>query len=260
AKEARNLVKNGTKELILIAQDLTYYGIDLEKKQLLPQLLYKLNEIEGLEWIRLHYTYPASFPKDLLKAMKDCEKVCNYIDMPIQHISDSVLTGMRRAISKDETYRLLNEFRSEIPNITLRTTLMTGFPGEGENEFKELVEFVKEMKFDRLGVFTYSEEEDTYAQKQFTDDIPQEVKEERADIIMQIQQDISLELNQQKIGNSYKTIIDRKEGDFYIGRTEADSPEVDNEILITTNKDLTIGEFYNVKIESSDDFDLYGVV
>jgi ribosomal protein S12 methylthiotransferase len=259
--ETKALVKNGVKEIILIAQDLTYYGIDIYKGQELPDLLRKLSDIKGLEWIRLHYAYPTSFPKELLQVIKEKDNICNYLDIPFQHISDQVLRNMRRGVNSSQTYDLINTFRKEVPNLTLRTTIMVGFPGEEEADFEQLVKFVKDVRFDRLGVFTYSEEEDTYAADKFEDTISEEVKEERAAIIMEIQEQISLEKNEEKVGQSFKTIIDRIEGEYYIGRTEGDSPEVDNEVLIKADsKKLTIGKFYPVKIISADAFDIYGEV
>ena len=259
--EAKNLTNKGVKELILIAQDLTYYGIDLYKKIMLPELLKELINIKELKWIRLHYSYPTLFSDELIKIIVQERKICNYIDMPVQHISDNVLNKMRRAHSKKNTLEIINKLRKSNPNIALRTTLMVGHPGEDEKEFQELVKFVKETKFDRLGVFTYSEEEDTFGAKKFEDNIPIETKNKRAEEIMIIQEQISFELNQQKIGKIYEVIIDREEDGYYIARSEFDSPEVDNEILISnTNKDIIIGEFYNVKIINSKEFELFAKV
>lgn len=257
--ETQGLVKNGVKEIILIAQDLTYYGIDIYKGQELPDLLRKLSDIEGLEWIRLHYAYPTSFPKELLDVIKERKNICNYLDIPFQHISDRVLRNMRRGVNSSQTYDLVDTFRREIPNLTLRTTLLVGHPGEEEEDFQELIKFVKHARFDRLGVFTYSEEEDTYAANTFKDTIPEEVKEQRAATIMEIQEQISLEINESKVGKHFKTLIDRVEGEYFVGRTEGDSPEVDNEVLIkTADCNLMIGAFYTIKITSADAFDLFG--
>lgn len=260
--EAKQLVSKGVKEIMLIAQDLTYYGVDIYKSQELPDLLRKLSDIERLEWIRLHYAYPTSFPKGVLEVMKERENICNYLDIPFQHVSDNVLRNMRRGVNSSQTYDLIDMFRREVPNLSLRTTLLVGHPGESEQDFAELKEFVQKVKFDRLGVFTYSEEEDTYAAEKFEDTIPEEIKEQRAAEIMEIQEQISLDKNEAKVGKTLKTIIDRVEGEFYIGRTEADSPEVDNEVLIKfeSGTEINIGEFYPVKITSADVHDLYGIV
>ena len=259
--EVRSLTKHGVKELQVIAQELTYYGVDLYKKQMLPQLIDRMAGIEGVEWIRLHYAYPAHFPEDLFQVMKKHKNVCHYMDIALQHISDNMLQKMRRHITKEETYRLLERFRQEMPDIHLRTTLMVGHPGETEADFEELKKFVREMKFERMGAFAYSEEEGTYAAAHYEDSVPAEVKEERLNELMTIQQTISAELNAQKIGREMKVIIDRLEGDYYIGRTEYDSPEVDPEVLIErTNGDLKIGDFYQAKIIQSDDYDLYAEI
>jgi ribosomal protein S12 methylthiotransferase len=260
--EAKQLVSKGVKEIMLIAQDLTYYGVDIYKSQELPDLLRKLSDIERLEWIRLHYAYPTSFPKGVLEVMKERENICNYLDIPFQHVSDNVLRNMRRGVNSSQTYDLIDMFRREVPNLSLRTTLLVGHPGESEQDFAELKEFVQKVKFDRLGVFTYSEEENTYAAEKFEDTIPEEIKEQRAAEIMEIQEQISLDKNEAKVGKTLKTIIDRVEGEFYIGRTEADSPEVDNEVLIKfeSGTEINIGEFYPVKITSADVHDLYGIV
>jgi len=256
--EAKSLADNGVKELILIAQDTTYYGFDIYKKQMLGKLLNELSKIEKLEWIRIHYTYPASFPDDVLQTIKKHKKICSYIDIPFQHISESLLKSMRRGYSEKDTYKLINTLKTEIPDVAIRTTLIVGYPGETEEDFRKLVEFVKNVKFDRLGVFTYSHEEDTFAYS-LKDDVPDEVKQQRANEIMEIQQQISLEKNSSKIGKTFKTLIDRKEGNYYIGRTEYDSPEIDNEVLIKDDNDeLSVGEFYDIKIIKSDFFDLYG--
>ena len=259
--EVRSLTKHGVKELQVIAQELTYYGVDLYKKQMLPQLIDRMAGIEGVEWIRLHYAYPAHFPEDLFQVMKKHKNVCHYMDIALQHISDNMLQKMRRHITKEETYRLLERFRQEMPDIHLRTTLMVGHPGETEADFEELKKFVREMKFERMGAFAYSEEEGTYAAAHYEDSVPAEVKEERLNELMTIQQTISAELNAQKIGREMKVIIDRLEGDYYIGRTEYDSPEVDPEVLIErTNGYLKIGDFYQAKIIQSDDYDLYAEI
>ena len=256
--QAKNLAKKGVKELILIAQDLTYYGIDIYKKQMLPELVEKLSEIEGLKIIRLHYAYPTSFPEEVLQVMKEKANIAKYIDIPLQHISDSVLKRMKRNYSQKTTYKLMEKFRKEIPEMAIRTTMLVGFPGETVADFEELKEFVKEMRFDRLGVFTYSEEENTFGGDNFEDDIPEETKQERANEIMDIQQQISYEINQSKISKIFDVIIDKETDEHYVGRTEFDSPEVDNEVLIEKNNELKIGEIYSIKITSAEDFDLYG--
>lgn len=260
-EEAEILAKRGVKELLLIAQDLTFYGIDLYGKRKLYDLLLALECIEGIEWIRLHYAYPSAFPEEIIPLIKRSEKICNYLDMPIQHISSKVLKMMKRGIDKEGTLRLLKLLKTELPDMALRTTILVGHPGEEEEDFQQLKQFIQTFQFDRLGVFTYSEEEDTYSAKEFTDDVPAHVKQNRLEEIMEIQSAISNELNQKKVGSIYKTIIDRKEGDFYIGRTEYDSPEVDNEVLISSkNSELKIGTFYMVKIVKAEDFDLYGEI
>lgn len=257
-KEAKNLAKNGVKELILIAQDLTYYGLDLYKKRNLAELLENLVKVEGIEWIRLHYAFPTGFPMDVLEVMKREPKVCNYIDIPLQHISTELLKSMRRGTTYEKTTSLLKDFRKIVPEMSIRTTLIVGYPGETEVHFQELKEWVKEMRFERLGCFTYSHEENTHAYN-LEDDVPQEVKQQRANEIMEIQSQISWELNQQKIGQVFKIVIDRKEGNYFVGRTEFDSPDVDNEVLIdATSIYLKTGEFYEVKITEAADFDLYG--
>jgi ribosomal protein S12 methylthiotransferase len=256
-EETENLVKQGSKEIILIAQDLTYYGIDLYKENKLSYLLQKLTEVDGLEWLRLHYAYPTGFPRDIIKVIKENDKICNYLDLPFQHVSDNVLKKMRRGISKKQTYELIDFFRSEHPDLSLRTTLMVGHPGEDEQSFDDLVKFVEEVKFNRLGVFTYSEEEDTYGARNFPDEISEEVKTDRLEKIMSLQQSISRDKNESLVGQQVKVIIDREEGDYFVGRTEFDSPEVDNEVLIRSNSDLKIGNFYNVKITGAEDFDLF---
>lgn len=260
-QEATELVKNGVKEIMLIAQDLTYYGIDIYKKQDLADLLRQLSAIKGLEWLRLHYAYPTSFPYEVLEVMREKENICNYLDIPFQHISDTVLKNMRRGVNSSQTYDLITKFREQVPNLTLRTTLLVGHPGETEQDFEELKDFVAKIRFDRLGVFTYSEEEDTYAGEEFEDTIPEEVKEARAAEIMSMQEQISLEINESKVGAKYKVLIDRVEGEYYIGRTEADSPEVDNELLIKTEENtLNVGDFYTAKVTNADAFDLYAEV
>jgi ribosomal protein S12 methylthiotransferase len=255
--EAKSLVKRGTKELILIAQDLTYYGLDIYKKRNLSELLDRLSDIEGMDWIRLQYAYPAGFPMDVLDVMAAKPNICNYLDMPLQSGSTEVLKKMRRGITREKTEDLIHAIRDKVPNIALRTTLISGHPGETEEDFEETYQFVEKMRFDRLGVFTYSHEENTHSHT-FEDDIPEEVKQERADEIMALQQEISLELNQAKIGNTYKVLFDRKEGGYFIGRTEFDSPEVDNEVLIPASQYVRLGDFADVKITSAEEFDLYG--
>jgi len=258
--EAKNLAKNGVKELILIAQDLTYYGLDIYKKRRLADLLTELSKVEGVEWIRLHYAFPTGFPKDVLDVIRDNDKVCNYIDIPLQHINDDILKSMKRGTSHDKTVALLKGFRTIVPNMAIRTTLIVGYPGETEEKFQELKQWVQDTKFDRLGVFTYSHEENTSAFDS-EDDVPEEVKKERAEEIMDLQTHISWELNQKKVGNTYKVLFDRKEGDYFIGRTEFDSPDVDNEVLVQSKDTyIRIGDFVNVKIKKTDHFDLYGVV
>lgn len=260
-EEVRGLVAKGVKEFQVIAQELTYYGVDLYQKQMLPELIERISDIPGVEWIRLHYAYPAHFPEDLLRVMRERDNVCKYLDIALQHISDPVLEKMRRHVTSEQTYQLIEKMRAEVPGIHLRTTLMVGHPGEGEKEFAELLDFVKWARFDRMGAFAYSEEEGTYSAEHYEDDIPQEVKEHRLDVLMALQQDISEELSQQKVGQTLKVIIDRIEGDYYIGRTEFDSPEVDPEVLIPVSEgELEIGNFYQVKITASDAFDLYATV
>lgn len=259
--EVRLLVSEGVKEFQVIAQELTYYGVDIYKKQMLPELIDKMAKIPGVEWIRLHYAYPAKFPRDLFRVMRENDNVCKYMDIALQHISDNMLSRMRRHVTKEETYKLIDEFRREVHGIHLRTTLMVGHPGETEEDFEQLKEFVKIAKFDRMGAFAYSEEEGTYSAENYEDDVPQEVKQKRLDELMAIQQEISAELSHKKTGKTFKVIIDRKEGDYYVGRTEFDSPEVDPEVLIKyEGKKLYEGNFYNVVIEDADDFDLYGRV
>ena len=259
--EVKLLVSQGVKEFQIIAQELTYYGVDLYKSQKLPELIERIAQVPGVKWIRLHYAYPTHFPEDLFRVMRENDNVCKYMDIALQHISDNMLTRMRRNVSKSETYDLIEKFRREVPGIHLRTTLMVGFPGETEEDFEQLKEFVQKARFDRMGAFAYSEEEGTYAAETYEDSIPQEVKQVRLDELMAIQQGISAELSQAKIGQEIKVIIDRKEGEYYIGRTQFDSPEVDPEVLIKADgKRLFSGRFYNVRITNADDFDLYGEV
>jgi ribosomal protein S12 methylthiotransferase len=258
--EAELLVRNGAKEIILIAQDLSYYGYDIYKKPKLAELIDQLSDIKGLKWLRLHYAYPAKFPLDVLEVMKNKSNICHYLDIPVQHISDKMLKLMKRGNTAKQTYDLIDKIKSKIPDIALRTTILVGHPGETDEDFNELLDFVKYAKFDRLGVFTYSEEENTHSAKNYKDSIPFSIKQARMDELMEVQRQISNELNNQKTGKIYKTIIDRHEGDYYIGRTEYDSPEVDNEVLISSEKKLKIGSFYNVRIVKADDFDLYGKI
>ena len=259
--EAAFLAQQGVKELLVISQDITYYGLDLYKKQMLPELTARLCAIDGIEWVRLHYTYPNRFPMEIVEMMTHERKLCHYIDIPVQHISDKVLKKMRRNITGSETSSLIETIRSKVPDIGLRTTLIVGHPGETDKDFEQLADFVKQTRFDRLGVFTYSHEENTYAAKHYRDSIPKKTKQQRADHIMAIQRGISEELNRQKTGKTYKIIIDRRESDYYIGRTEYDSPEVDMEVLIPCeNNTLEIGEFYHATIYDTTEFDLYGKV
>lgn len=258
--EVRLLVAQGVKEFQLIAQDLTYYGLDTYKRLALPELVERISDIPGVEWIRLHYGYPSHFPWDILRVMRERDNVCKYMDIALQHISDPMLRKMRRNISKSETYDLIERMREEVPNIHLRTTLMVGHPGESEQDFEELVNFVKKVRFERMGAFAYSHETGTYAAGHYEDGIPQEVKLERLDYLMRIQERIATELNAEKVGKICKTIIDREEGDYYIGRTEYDSPEVDPEILIRKDQILQVGNFYTVKVEDAQPFELYGSV
>ena len=258
--EAEKLAGNGVKELILIAQDLTYYGLDIYKKRNLAELLKELIKIEGIEWIRLHYAFPTGFPLDVLEVMRNEPKVCNYIDIPLQHISDSVLKSMKRGFGKEKINRLLKDFRERVPGMAIRTTLIVGYPGETEENFQELKQWVTDMRFDRLGCFTYSHEENTTAYL-LEDDVPEDVKMQRANDIMEIQSQISWELNQEKIGKEFKVVIDRKEGSYFVGRTQFDSPDVDNEVLINAEKDyIRTGDFSTVKITAAEDFDLYAEV
>lgn len=257
-KEAKFLAKNGTKELILIAQDLTYYGLDLYNKRNLSDLLRHLSDVDGIDWIRLQYAYPSGFPMDILDVMNERSNICKYLDMPLQHITDNMLQSMRRGITKQKTVDLVNSIRDKVPNIALRTTLICGYPNETEQDFEEMQQWVSDTKFDRLGCFTYSHEENTHAHT-LIDNIPQEVKQERVDRIMDIQQEISFEKNQTKIGNTYKVMIDKMEGNYLVGRTEFDSPEVDNEVLLDVKVDYARpGHFVNVQIDRAEEFDLYG--
>ena len=259
-KEAENLAKNGVKELILIAQDLTFYGLDIYKKRALGDLLKELVKVEGIEWIRLHYAFPTGFPEDVLEIIKEEPKICNYIDIPLQHINNDVLKRMKRGTTFEKTNALLDKFREKVPGMAIRTTLIVGFPGETEEHFEELKNWVRDQRFDRLGCFTYSHEENTGAFI-YDDDVPAEVKERRVEEIMEVQQQISYEINQEKVGKTFKCLFDRKEGNYFIGRTEFDSPDVDNTVLVPAeNTYISVGEFVNVKITSADDFDLYGEV
>ena len=257
--EVRQLVADGTKEFNVIAQELTYYGVDIDGKQHIAELIEKMADIPGVEWIRLHYAYPAHFPWDLLRVMREKQNVCKYLDIALQHISDNMLSRMQRHVTKEETYELIRKMREEVPGIHIRTTLMVGFPGETEEDFEELKAFVKWARFERMGAFAYSEEEGTYSEQHYDDDVAEEVKQARLDKIMRIQQNISAELEAEKVGQTLKVIIDRQEGDYYVGRTEFCSPEVDPEVLIPAEeKKLKIGEFYDVRITDSEEFDLYG--
>jgi ribosomal protein S12 methylthiotransferase len=259
-KNTKTLVAGGVKEVMLIAQDLTYYGLDIYKKRALSDLLKQLSDIEGLDWIRLHYAFPAGFPMDVLDVMNERSNICNYLDMPLQHGSTKILQAMRRGTTREKTEELVQSIRDKVPGIALRTTLISGYPGETEADFQEMYDWVERSRFDRLGIFTYSHEDNTHA-FEFNDDVPQKVKQERADIIMELQSGISYELNQLKIGQTFKTLIDRAEGNYFIGRTEFDSPEVDNEVLLNKSKDyVRIGDFVDVKIDSADHFDLFGSV
>ena len=258
-KQAENLARDGVKELILIAQDLTYYGLDIYKKRNLAELLRALAQVEGIEWIRMHYAFPTGFPLDVLDVMKSEPKVCNYLDIPLQHISDDILKSMRRGTTKEKTTKLLQEFRKHVPGITIRTSLIVGYPGETLEHFEELKAWVKETRFDRLGCFTYSHEENTHAH-QLVDDVPEEEKQRRSSEIMELQSQISWELNQEKLGETLRCIIDRKEGNFFVGRSEMDSPDVDNEVLVDATKYyLKQGEYVDLTIVEAADFDLYAV-
>ena len=256
---AKQLAAQGVKELILIAQDLTYYGLDIYKERRLAQLIDQLADIEGIEWIRLHYAFPTGFPMDVLDVMKRRKNVANYIDIPLQHISDNMLKSMRRGTTMSKTNALIKEFRKAVPEMAIRTTLIAGYPGETEEDYQQMEDWVKEMRFDRLGIFTYSHEENTHAHK-LDDDVPEEVKHQRANRIMEIQSLISFEMNQEKVGNTYRVLFDRTEGEYFIGRTEFDSPEVDNEVLVLKDQFVRIGDFADVKIHRAEEFDLYGDV
>lgn len=257
-KEATNLARDGVKELILIAQDLTYYGLDLYKSRRLADLLLALSEVEGVEWIRLHYAFPTGFPEDVLEVIRTNDKICNYIDIPLQHISDSVLKSMRRGTTHQKTDALLKKFREDVPGMAIRTSLIVGYPGESEEDFQELKQWVSDTEFDRLGVFTYSHEENTHAHL-LEDDVLEEIKHQRAEEIMELQSDISYRLNQAKVSQTFKVLFDRKEGEYFIGRTEFDSPDVDNEVLVkATDSYVRMGDFANVKITHADHYDLYG--
>ncbi len=257
--EVRQLVKDGTKEFNVIAQELTYYGLDIDGEQHIAELIEQMADIPGVEWIRLHYAYPTHFPWDLLRVMREKKNVCKYLDIALQHISDNMLSRMHRHVTKEETYELVRRLREEVPGIHIRTTLMVGFPGETDEDFEELKAFVKWARFERMGAFAYSEEEGTYSAEHYQDDVPEEVKQSRLDKLMRIQQNISAELEAEKVGQKLKVIIDRREGDYYVGRTEYCSPEVDPEVLIPVDeRKLTLGEFYDVWITDSEEFDLYG--
>ena len=258
-EEAKKLVSRGVKEIMLIAQELTYYGLDIYKKRELPRLLHALADIPGLEWIRLHYAYPSKFPMEIIDAMKERENICNYLDMPLQHASNRMLKSMKRQITREEMEDIIGEIKSKIPGICLRTTLIAGFPGETQEDVEELKTFLKKIEFDRVGIFTYSHEENTIAH-QLEDDVPEEEKERRAREIMEVQQEISFQKNEEKVGQTFKVIIDKKEAGKYLGRTEFDSVEVDNEVIINSDKKLLPGEFVNVKITNAFDYDLEGVV
>ena len=256
-EEVRYLVSQGTKEFQVIAQELTYYGVDFDGKQHIAELIEKMADIEGVEWIRLHYAYPAHFPWDLLRVMREKKNVCNYLDIALQHISDHMLSRMQRHVTKEDTYELIRSMREEVPGIHLRTTLMVGFPGETDEDFRELLEFTKWARFERLGAFAYSEEDGTYSALHYEDDVPAEVKQQRLDKLMRVQQNISAEIEASKIGQTLRVVIDRQEGDWYVGRSEFCSPEVDPEVLIPVDEGLTIGEFYQVRVTDAEEFDLY---
>lgn len=257
--EAKNLAKNGTKELLLIAQDSTYYGLDIYGRRNLSELLKNLADVDGIEWVRLHYAFPTGFPLDILEVMADHPNICNYLDMPLQHGSTNILKAMRRGTTREKQEELIATIREKVPVIALRTTLIAGYPGETELDFQEMYDFVERSRFERLGIFNYSHEENTHAYK-FNDDVPDEVKQERANAVMDLQEKISYELNQEKIGQTFKTLIDRAEGGKFIGRTEFDSPEVDNEVIIEGDQHVRLGDFVNVKINDATEFDLYGDV
>lgn len=257
-KEAKNMARNGTKEILLIAQDSTYYGLDIYKKRNLAELLKQLSDVEGIKWIRLHYAFPTGFPEDILDVMAERDNICNYLDMPLQHGSTKMLKMMRRGTTREKQEALIEKIRAKVPGIALRTTLIAGHPGETEEDFQEMMDFVRNTRFDRLGIFPYSHEENTHAFS-FEDDVPDEIKQERADAVMELQTQISQELNEKKIGKTFKVLVDRKEGGFFIGRTEHDSPEVDNEVLIdATESYARIGDFVEVEVTDATEFDLYG--
>jgi ribosomal protein S12 methylthiotransferase len=260
-KRAKTLASKGTKELLLIAQDLTYYGLDIYKKRELSNLLDQLSDVEGIEWIRLHYAFPSGFPMEVLDVMKNRSNVCNYLDMPLQHISDNMLKSMRRGITKEKTIAIVDQIRNKLPEIALRTTLIAGYPGETKQDHEEMLKWVEETKFDRLGIFTYSHEENTHA-FELKDDVNEKEKKHRADAVMQLQQEISYQTNQKKVGQTFKVLVDRKEGEFFVGRTEFDSPDVDNEVLIKADNEhyISVGSFVNVKINEASDFDLYATL
>ena len=255
--EVRYLVAQGVKEFNVIAQELTYYGVDIDGQQHIAELVEQMADIEGVEWIRLHYAYPTHFPWDLLRVMREKQNVCKYLDIALQHISDNMLSRMKRNVTKQETYELVEKFRKEVPGIHLRTTLMVGFPGETDEDFAELIAFTKWARFERMGAFAYSEEEGTYSEQHYEDDVPEDVKQQRLDKLMRVQQNISAEIEAQKVGTTQRVIIDRQEGDWFIGRTEYCSPEVDPEVLIPASEQLTIGNFYMARITNSEEFDLY---
>lgn len=256
-EEVRDLVSKGTKEFQIIAQELTYYGIDIDGKQHIAELIEKMADIEGVEWIRLHYAYPAHFPWDLLRVMREKKNVCNYLDIALQHISDHMLSRMQRHVTKEETYELVRRMREEVPGIHLRTTLMVGFPGETEEDYQELLEFTRWARFERMGAFAYSEEDGTYSAEHYQDDVPADVKQARLDRLMRIQQQTSAEIEGAKVGQTIRVVIDRMDGDWFVGRSEFCSPEVDPEVLIPVSEALTIGEFYDVRVTGAEEFDLY---
>ena len=257
-KEAKHLAANGTKELLLIAQDSTYYGLDIYKERKLAELLMRLSDVEGIEWIRLHYAFPSGFPEDVLDVIRERKNICNYLDMPLQHISNNMLKSMRRGTTREKTYALVEKIRERIPGIAIRTSLISGYPGETEADHQELLQFIRDLRFERLGVFTYSHEENTHAYS-LTDDVPEEVKQERAQEVMAVQQEISSEINESKVGKVFKVLFDRKDGEYFVGRTESDSPEVDNEVLVSAAGNyVRIGDFADVRITSAAEFDLFG--
>jgi ribosomal protein S12 methylthiotransferase len=257
-KEAKHLAANGTKELLLIAQDSTYYGLDIYKERRLAELLVRLSDVEGIEWIRLHYAFPSGFPEDVLDVIRERKNICNYLDMPLQHISNSMLKSMRRGTTREKTYALVEKIRERIPGVAIRTSLISGYPGETEADHQELLQFIRDLRFERLGVFTYSHEENTHAYS-LTDDVPEELKQERAQEVMAVQQEISSEINESKVGKVFKVLFDRKDGEYFVGRTESDSPEVDNEVLVSAAGNyVRIGDFADVRITSAAEFDLFG--